>query len=344
MSLVFWPLKRRGPTAGDSGPSQRPRRVPRFRTRSGASEERSLTYSSRLADDLPSRGDRKEIARVEPRARRRDSRTAARSIELHERDPRRGVTYIADACSHADQLSPPFLDFGRAGGRFETPDECPKLQCKQPVFRTGVADDVQEVFGADQNRLGLAMDGQNKSGTGFFECLKHLGKISVKRATTNEANARLRHRFLGAKIGPEREQLEANRQEPPHDTMGIDKISQLVAWRQRLSSWNWLRQSARQGVRVFRHLHPSAAGFGAGSRGARFAGCSRFGLRPSAVCSAFLSLGLALRSSAPTRASRLCRWRSGCGRRVSFPADRGRLCSQVAGKYPRGPCTCRIVP
>ncbi len=53
MSLVFWPLERRGPTAGDSGPSQRPRRVPRFRTRSGASEKRSLTYSSRLADALP---------------------------------------------------------------------------------------------------------------------------------------------------------------------------------------------------------------------------------------------------------------------------------------------------
>ena len=54
----------------------------------------------------------------------------------------------------------------------------------------------------------------------------------MKLTTANEANARLRHRFLGAMIGREREEEEANRQEPPRQTMGIDKISQLEGPRQ----------------------------------------------------------------------------------------------------------------
>ena len=89
-------------------------------------------------------------------------------------------TKIANALSHADQRSLPLVDLGRAAGRFEAPDKGPKLQGKQPVFRTGVPHDVQEVFGTDQNRLGLAVDREDESGSGVFERFKNLGKISVK--------------------------------------------------------------------------------------------------------------------------------------------------------------------
>ena len=106
------------------------------------------------------------------------------------------------------------------------PGRAPQLQGKQTVFRTGVAHDFQELFGADQNRLGLAVNCQDEAGAGLFQGTEHLGKSPVQLTTTNEANARMmRHRFLWAKIGREREGEEANRQAPPRRTMGLDKSS-----------------------------------------------------------------------------------------------------------------------
>ena len=40
MSLVVWPHERRGPTAGDSGPSQRPGRAPPIELSGGDSDQR----------------------------------------------------------------------------------------------------------------------------------------------------------------------------------------------------------------------------------------------------------------------------------------------------------------
>ena len=86
------------------------------------------------------------------------------------------MNQFRDALRDADQRVLPLVDLGRAAGRFEALDERTKLQGEQTVFGTGVGTDFQEVFGADQNRLGLAMDREDESTPGFSSVSSTLGR------------------------------------------------------------------------------------------------------------------------------------------------------------------------
>src|SRR5262249_24653282 len=95
-----------------------------------------------------------------------------------------------------DELFLGFFDCCRFEGvvrSFETLNQGAKLESKEPVFRARAAEDLQERFGTDQHRFGLAVNRQNESSVTFFERVEYFGQISMEFTTSNEANARLRH-------------------------------------------------------------------------------------------------------------------------------------------------------